>query len=744
MRKTILKQALIVLIGILFCFSAVLYLFNITIVKQSTEKDVINQIESRQQLEARMHQNLFLRIQSNVEPLLYSPDIFSFAEEPVSGTLSPKQIRTVYDLRQEMHGILLLNDSIQSIYIHFPESNYIISTEHFQSDPALFYDQDWVQSVEQMQKTRTIPTFLAGTVQYETGYQTRDYDCIRYIFPYTSHFTTQPVYIAVNCNVSTYDQLFHADSDQDLLVINSSRQLVYHSVEDQALFALLEQNFDEICQQSEDGAPMMLADEYLLTFTKDLYQNVFINVAEYNRLFSSYDGLLLRIYLIVAVLLLAAGFAWYFATLKLYSPVSRAIQNIRRLSEGFTDDTMIDKAVENLVAQVKNNEMMREEQLFFDRVLEHPDTIGENPYLTQSHFCAVCLLMDDAAALQWEGKTKELVLNVICEIFKEHHMEGIGKIMGQNGFAFLISFTPKPQTSDCTLEFPVQILRHIQQKVEQLTGHTSTIGVGDVYRSVRHLSFSMEEARHRAQRRMLLGKNQIISESENANAMYLPTEESRQLIRAIENRNAGELNRIMDTLLDGIAAGGIPLSLQGATVLTGYLYFELCSYDMQHGQQQIEVGELYQKTAHLETLAEILNDFRGYLCSYLEKSISIQSEEFSILQKASQFIRSNYQKDIDVNTVAQNVGVSYNRLRRMILDEFGINIVDYINTMRITEAKTLLCATTHTLAEIAEAVGYNNEQSLTRYFKKFEGCSPGEYRRKAHQQTEGTPHTETD
>lgn len=30
MRKTILKQALIVLIGILFCFSAVLYLFSIT------------------------------------------------------------------------------------------------------------------------------------------------------------------------------------------------------------------------------------------------------------------------------------------------------------------------------------------------------------------------------------------------------------------------------------------------------------------------------------------------------------------------------------------------------------------------------------------------------------------------------------------------------------------------------------------------------------------------------------------
>ncbi len=72
----------------------------------------------------------------------------------------------------------------------------------------------------------------------------------------------------------------------------------------------------------------------------------------------------------------------------------------------------------------------------------------------------------------------------------------------------------------------------------------------------------------------------------------------------------------------------------------------------------------------------------------------------------------------------------------MILDEFGINIVDYINTMRIKEAKKLLCSTSDTLPEIAAKVGYNNEQSLTRYFKKFENCSPGEYRKRAVQKSE--------
>ena len=54
---------------------------------------------------------------------------------------------------------------------------------------------------------------------------------------------------------------------------------------------------------------------------------------------------------------------------------------------------------------------------------------------------------------------------------------------------------------------------------------------------------------------------------------------------------------------------------------------------------------------------------------------------------------------------------------------------DYLNRIRIEKAKQLPSETDISLTEIAERVGYNNAQSLQRFFKKYETVTPGEWRR---------------
>lgn len=60
----------------------------------------------------------------------------------------------------------------------------------------------------------------------------------------------------------------------------------------------------------------------------------------------------------------------------------------------------------------------------------------------------------------------------------------------------------------------------------------------------------------------------------------------------------------------------------------------------------------------------------------------------------------------------------------------GENIVVYTNRLRIEHAKKMLVQTDKTILEIASETGYNNDQSFNRNFKKFEGLTPGEYRKK--------------
>lgn len=61
---------------------------------------------------------------------------------------------------------------------------------------------------------------------------------------------------------------------------------------------------------------------------------------------------------------------------------------------------------------------------------------------------------------------------------------------------------------------------------------------------------------------------------------------------------------------------------------------------------------------------------------------------------------------------------------------FGITIHDYINIYRIAKAKELLEATSENLATIAQQVGYENDSYFSRVFKKSEGISPSDYRRR--------------
>jgi transcriptional regulator GlxA family with amidase domain len=62
-----------------------------------------------------------------------------------------------------------------------------------------------------------------------------------------------------------------------------------------------------------------------------------------------------------------------------------------------------------------------------------------------------------------------------------------------------------------------------------------------------------------------------------------------------------------------------------------------------------------------------------------------------------------------------------------------MNYLDYVNRTRIDNAKRLLGDSGRALAEVARACGYANAQSLNRFFKKYEGVTPGAYQRTSHQ-----------
>jgi two-component system response regulator YesN len=101
----------------------------------------------------------------------------------------------------------------------------------------------------------------------------------------------------------------------------------------------------------------------------------------------------------------------------------------------------------------------------------------------------------------------------------------------------------------------------------------------------------------------------------------------------------------------------------------------------------------------------------------------------TIVAKAKQYILQHFAEDINRNDVANSVYLTPNYLSKLFNKETGLTIRDYINQLRIDEAKRQLNATSKAISMIAMDVGFENVSYFSTVFKKYCGCNPDTWRK---------------
>jgi YesN/AraC family two-component response regulator len=82
---------------------------------------------------------------------------------------------------------------------------------------------------------------------------------------------------------------------------------------------------------------------------------------------------------------------------------------------------------------------------------------------------------------------------------------------------------------------------------------------------------------------------------------------------------------------------------------------------------------------------------------------------------------------LSFNTIADISGKSPYYVSKMFKMSTGSGLLDYINKVRINEAKLLLLNEKMTQDQVAERVGFTNVRTFQRVYKRVEGISPGKY-----------------
>ena len=120
------------------------------------------------------------------------------------------------------------------------------------------------------------------------------------------------------------------------------------------------------------------------------------------------------------------------------------------------------------------------------------------------------------------------------------------------------------------------------------------------------------------------------------------------------------------------------------------------------------------------------NDWSSYLeiccLKFKEYHQSLQS-----MERAKQYIYSNFSKHISLEEVAEFVNLSPNYFSNIFKETLGETFIDFLTQIRMEHAKKLLEENEHSLKEISFKVGYKDPNYFSRVFKKNFGVSPKHY-----------------
>ena len=206
-------------------------------------------------------------------------------------------------------------------------------------------------------------------------------------------------------------------------------------------------------------------------------------------------------------------------------------------------------------------------------------------------------------------------------------------------------------------------------------------------------------------------------------------------LRAVLERGAhGYLLMLIGQYLDKIHARG-DASQSGALVYRDICELQqrlmnACGLLYENDEQITALLEKYRLLLHCcfswDSYRQLLNEEVNKLMSEVE--VWQSSKEKKPVRQLRRIIAERYREELSLEQLADEMGLSPAYISKLFKKELDVTFTQYLNHVRLEQAKKLLSGTNDTIAQIADAVGYQDEKYFMRLFKKETGLTTTEYR----------------
>lgn len=154
-------------------------------------------------------------------------------------------------------------------------------------------------------------------------------------------------------------------------------------------------------------------------------------------------------------------------------------------------------------------------------------------------------------------------------------------------------------------------------------------------------------------------------------------------------------------------------------------FFELVHKEYRHSEDGVR-GDI------LRSSLELLLLHAGRLVSGSRKNANASVSGFAHFSKFKTMLANRVDTSRNALDYAQEIGISYKYLNDLCKQHSGMTAKDLIDGERIAEAQRMLIRDQFSVRETASQLGFNDVSNFRKYFRKFTGMAPADFRERHH------------
>ena len=159
-------------------------------------------------------------------------------------------------------------------------------------------------------------------------------------------------------------------------------------------------------------------------------------------------------------------------------------------------------------------------------------------------------------------------------------------------------------------------------------------------------------------------------------------------------------------------------------------YLKKGSFEHTGIPQLFELAWQDQNTVSKEIMQGYLTVIFGKILALLE----LQDAKNDTARDILMYIHEHYREPITRTDIAHALGYTESYISHLFSDTMKTSLPDYINALRIEDAKELLGSTYMSMSQIAGNLGFGSLRNFSRAFRKHTSTTPNDYRKAAKNQ----------